>query len=232
MSLWKNSRVLKWGYLEYMAYYTVHRDIKEVRSEYSRLRKIARRRLAQIEKSEYKDEPFIQRRKDSFVKISDITTNGQLRRKLQEVALFLSAETSTLTGLRARDKETINSVNQMLYRNYYESYVDKYGEERAEHAGFKRITRGKFLLNKSNVKQFYEFMNLLRTKKLDSIYDSERVLELMEQIEKKEINSDLITQYFEDFIVKEEQLAKTRKPSKNLKDSSKYWVQKLGIEVE
>ena len=226
MSLWKNSRVLKWGYLEYMAYYTVRRDIKEVRSEYSRLRKIALRRLAKIEQSEYKDEPFIQRRKDSFVKISDITTNGQLRRKLQEVALFLSAETSTLTGLRARDKETINSVNQMLYRNYYESYADKYGEERAEHAGFKRITRGKFLLNKSNVKQFYNF------KKLDSIYDSERVLELMEQIEKKEINSDLITQYFEDFIVKEEQLAKTRKPAKNLKDTSKYWTRKLGIEME
>lgn len=232
MSLWKNSRVLKWGYLEYMAYYTAHRDIKEVRSEYSRLRKIARRRLAQIEKSEYKNTPFIQRHKESFVKISDITTNGQLRRKLQEVALFLSAETSTLTGLRARDKETINSVNQMLYRNYYESYADKYGEESARLAGFKRITRGKFLLDKSNITQFYEFMNLLRTKKLDSIYDSERVLELMEQIEKKEINSDIITQYFEDFIVKEEQLAKTRKPSKNLKDSSKYWVQKLGIEAE
>lgn len=232
MSIWKNSRVLKWGYLEYMAYYTAHRDIKEVRSEYSRLRKIARRRLAQIEKSEYKNTPFIQRHRESFVKISDITTNGQLRRKLQEVALFLSAETSTITGLRARDKETINSVNQMLYRNYYESYADKYGEESAKRAGFKRITRGKFLLDKSNITQFYEFMNLLRTKKLDSIYDSERVLELMEQIEKKEINSDIITQYFEDFIVKEEQLAKTRKPSKNLKDSSKYWIRKLGIEVE
>lgn len=75
-------------------------------------------------------------------------------------------------------------------------------------------------------------MDLLRTKKLDSIYDSERVLELMEQIEKKEINSDFITQYFEDFIVKEEQLAKTRKPAKNLKDTSKYWTRKLGIETE
>ena len=75
-------------------------------------------------------------------------------------------------------------------------------------------------------------MDLLRTKKLDSIYDSERVLELMEQIEKKEINSDLISQYFEDFIIKEEQLEKTRKPSKNLKDSSKYWMRKLGIETE
>ena len=232
MSLWKNSRVLKWGYLEYMAYYTVHRDIKEVRREYSRLRRIAQKRLATIKKSEYKDEPFIKRREQSFVKLSDITTNGQLRRKLQELALFLSAETSTLSGLRARDKETINSVNQMLYRNYFEQYADKYGEEKAEHAGFKRITSGKFLLTKENVKQFYDFMNLLRSKKLDAIYDSEGVLELMEQVEKKNINGEFVMQYFEDFVVKQEQLAKTRKPSKNLKDSASYWKKKLNIESE
>ena len=231
MSLWKNSRVLKWGYLEYMAYYTAHRDIKEVRSEYSRLRKIARRRLAQIEKSEYKDEPFIKRRKDSFVKLSDIATTGQLRRKLQELALFLSAETSTLQGLRARDRETITSVNKMLYNQYYTEYEEKYSEEAAKKASYKKIVKDKFLLGKHNVKQFYDFMDLLRTKKLDNIYDSERILDLMEQMEQKEINSDLVTRYFEDFVTNEEKLAKTRKPSKELKDSSKYWIKKLDIEV-
>lgn len=73
---------------------------KAMRSEYSRLRSIARKRLERLGKSEFSTSAAYQINKNLYKPLKDIRSEGELAQRLSDVQRFLNAKQSTVTGQR------------------------------------------------------------------------------------------------------------------------------------
>lgn len=130
-----------------------------LRQEYSRLRAIAVKRLERLSRSEFREDVAYQRYKDRFLKLSQmVKKNGdydyaRISKALSDVASFLSMQTSTIGGAKERQRKILASL------------------ERAGVGG----------INEGNLREFGKFMEILRSKLLDRIYDSERAYKVYTQ---------------------------------------------------
>lgn len=133
-----------------------------LRQEYSRLRAIAVKRLERLSRSEFKNDMAYQRYKDRFLKLEemkkhtskgDVYDYGKISKALSDVASFLSLKTSTITGAQARQRAVLEGL---------------------EKHGVKGVNAG-------NLREFGQFMDMLRSKLLDRIYDSERAYKVYTQ---------------------------------------------------
>lgn len=109
---------------------------REVRAEYRRLQKIAKKRLEVFSRSEYVKSPQYLMNKDRYKNISDIQSAGELRVRLSDLANFIVAKGGTVTGMRATDRARIESL-----------YESGYG-----------------WVNKGNIKEFGDFMQWLKAR--------------------------------------------------------------------
>lgn len=126
-------------------------DAKEVRQEYSRLRSIYRKRYERLTASEYSDIRLVKERPISRYKpIRQIGSNYELYHLLSELATIVSSDL-TVTGLKKREKEKIEHINEV------------FGVGLKSHEDF---------LN------FGEFMEQVRDFAEDRIYDSDFAVEL------------------------------------------------------
>lgn len=133
-------------------------DKKEARKEYSRLRSIWRKRYERLLKSDYKDINLVKDRPiQRYKKLKDITSDRELYHLLSELSTIIASERTTITGLKKREKEQIQHIN------------DVYGTELKMHED---------LLN------FGRFMEQLRDFVSDRIYDSDFAVELYSDGEK------------------------------------------------
>lgn len=133
-----------------------------IRAEYSRLRAIAVKRLERLSRSEFKSDMPYQRYKDRFLKLEEMTKKGgkydygKIARSLADVNQFLSLKSSTIKGAK--------QVRANILSGLREHGVD--------------------FVTEDNLKEFGDFMQLLRSKLLDRIYDSERAYKVYTQARK------------------------------------------------
>lgn len=133
-------------------------DKKDVRKEYSRLRSIWRKRYERLLKSDYKDINLVTDRPiQRYKQLKDITSDRELYHLLSELATIIGSDRTTVTGLKKREKEQMEHIN------------DVYGTELKTHED---------LLN------FGSFMEQLRDFASDRIYDSDFAVELYSDGEK------------------------------------------------
>lgn len=133
-----NKAQLKWAAALYQAEALKVRDSKELRAEYTRLRDIAQKRLSRLGQSEFSSLATYQNNKDKFPKLSEIKTDAELRIRLQEVARFVSAKTSTISGIRAERKAQLKSLAENGYdwvnESNFEQFYNWVGEYIAKHS--------------------------------------------------------------------------------------------------
>lgn len=133
-------------------------DMKDVRKEYSRLRSIWRKRYERLLKSDYKDINLIKDRPiQRYKQLKDITSDREIYHLLSELATIITSDITTVTGLKKREKEQMQHIN------------DVYGTELKTHED---------LLN------FGRFMEQLRDFASARIYDSDFAVELYSDGEK------------------------------------------------
>ena len=133
-------------------------DMKDVRKEYSRLRSIWRKRYERLIKSDYKDINLVKDRPiQRYKQLKDITSDREIYHLLSELATIIASERTTITGLKKREKDQMERIN------------DVYGTELKTHED---------LLN------FGRFMEQLRDFASDRIYDSDFAVELYSDGEK------------------------------------------------
>lgn len=133
-------------------------DMNDVRKEYSRLRSIWRKRYERLLKSDYKDINLIKDRPiQRYKQLKDITSDREIYHLLSELATIIASDITTVTGLKKREKEQMQHIN------------DVYGTELKTHED---------LLN------FGRFMEQLRDFASDRIYDSDFAVELYSDGEK------------------------------------------------
>ena len=132
--------------------------MKDVRKEYSRLRSIWRKRYERLLKSDYKDINLVTDRPiQRYKHLKDITSDREIYHLLSELATIIASDRTTVTGLKKREKEQMQHIN------------DVYGTELKTHED---------LLN------FGCFMEQLRDFASDRIYDSDFAVELYSDGEK------------------------------------------------
>lgn len=147
-------------------------DMKDVRKEYSRLRSIWRKRYERLLKSDYKDINLVADRPiQRYKQLKDITSDREIYHLLSELATIIASERTTITGLKKREKEQMEHIN------------DVYGTEIKTHED---------LLN------FGRFMDQLRDFASDRIYDSDFAVDLYSEGEK--LGTGKILEIYKEFL--------------------------------
>lgn len=147
-------------------------DMKDVREEYSRLRSIWRKRYERLLKSDYKDINLVTDRPiQRYKQLKDITSDREIYHLLSELATIIASDRTTVTGLKKREKEQMQHIN------------DVYGTELKTHED---------LLN------FGRFMEQLRDFASDRIYDSDFAVELYSEGEK--LSTDKLLDLYKEFL--------------------------------
>lgn len=157
---------------------------KEMRAEYSRLRSIAQKRIANLRRAGYTDDNFYRYNAERYVPLADIKNEKQLMQKLSDIANFLSSAKSSVRERRRKERDILETLH--------------------EH-GLTFVTR-------KNMKEFGEFMEAFRQQRLDSFYSSDQAADLYGLAIEKRINPEALKNNFDEFIDEQERISNiTRK---------------------
>lgn len=102
--------------------------IREARAEYSRLRKIAAKRLQRLEKAGYAQFATYQRYAHAFSPLPRNLSESRVYKKLNEVAHFLSLQSSSVSGEREKMRSTIETLHELGYDFIDESNIREFGQ--------------------------------------------------------------------------------------------------------
>ena len=175
----KNKNLFNLGeYDEYTPYSLwTNYDEHTLRSEYSRLRSIAIIRLERLQNSpEFSGAQFVKNWGSRFPTLKDIGNNKMtLSANLSRVSNFLNAQSSTITGI----KQT------------YASRLENY-----ESVGYDFI-------NMSNVVQFSNFLDYLRSQHILRYADSDSAYEFFSEYEGNKSNAQEMSAAFEKWVSKQ-----------------------------
>lgn len=147
---------------------------EELRAEYARLRRTALDRIRRIERSEFgEDTPWIKERSEDFKTPASQIRAADLPSALSDLAGFLEAKTSTVSGLRKKraltlealkesgvkgiNKQNYNAFTQFMkatqvFKNAYIPYP-KRSERVSALQGAKQIRPAMFMLTQKEISQ-------------------------------------------------------------------------------
>lgn len=94
----------KWRPWEYNPQALERYSDRELRREYSKLRAIAKKRIDRLMESEFWDTSIVQYNAGRFIYLAGVENRTELKHLLTDVASFLMAEGSTVSGQRKRLK--------------------------------------------------------------------------------------------------------------------------------
>lgn len=160
----------------YVPGHTQSIDIGELRREYSRLRKLAMRRLAAFENTRGKDLDFTeteayQQYATPPARLSEMT-DEHMRYELAKLARWLNDSKSSVKAQRSRAKFAIESLHESGYT----------------------------FVNRSNYINFGKFMEEYRRQKLDHTIGSPTAAELFEAVQDKNIDPSKVYQDFNEWL--------------------------------
>ena len=166
--------------------------VREQRAMYSALRDVAQKRLHRLAASGIPSELYT-KYSDFFVKSAFIDTRD-LPFMLTELKYFLSAKTSTVSGLRAQNERIIKTLQ----------------------------SEG-ISVNQRNLAQFGAFMDAVRSAHLDKIYSSDAAATLWDSIQTKRISwKQVVRQGLSDFMANAYRLEDIELPTGTRKTAANY----------
>ena len=174
----------KWSYDEYHPYFLANQNPAEVRKEYSRLRKIANKRLAALGRSEFRGTRAYQNWKNRFVSLEQLETDANVRHRLVELHTFLESATGSVRKQQALRKQSLETLHEHGYT----------------------------FVNKKNWLQFGEFMEEARERLLNSYYDSDAVADMFNDAAREKLSSKELEKMFDEYVKSEkERMEKERR---------------------
>lgn len=141
-----NEMPLAWDYDVYYPYRLEQMDESALRKEYTRLRKIANKRLARLQASKYKDSDLAKEYAGGFEILANVT---DLPRELTILARFVASEKSSITGLKRIETKAISTLHQHGYTFVNAGNVGQFGAfmEEMRQAGYSKLYSSEFLAN-------------------------------------------------------------------------------------
>ena len=141
-----NEMPLAWDYDIYYPYRLEQMDEGALRKEYTRLRKIANKRLARLQASKYKDSELAKEYAGGFEILANV---ADLPRELTVLARFVASEKSSITGLQRIEKRSISTLHQHGYTFVNAGNVGQFGAfmEEMRQAGYSKLYSSEFLAN-------------------------------------------------------------------------------------
>lgn len=155
---------------------------REIRSEYSRLRKIANQRLKALG-NYYPESKIYQKYNGQFITLREMDSVNEIAYRLSDMIRYLHTEAGTVTGLKRIRNEILDKLHEQGYN----------------------------FVTKSNFLEFTEFMDTLDTQARNMRYDSERLVDLFEITYKKKIPTDVVKRDFEYFMDNKDKISKIKK---------------------
>ena len=147
-------------------------SLKEARAEYSRLRKIAEKRLKRIGESEYKTGDVYRKYKDAFQPLPKNASAERVRKMLSEVARFTERKQASISGFRESQKKQIETLQE----------------------------RGYDWINKDNISTFNDYMARIMKFTAAKNYDSEEIVDLVHDAMDADLDPDDVAEDFEDYL--------------------------------
>lgn len=132
----------------------------EMKSEYSRARAAANKRLQRLSGTEFSDSDLLKSHEGGFPKLSDIKGKTDLAHELASIHTFLTQKYSTISG-----QADIMDENIQTFRSHGYDFVDK-----------------------SNYRALINFLEDAKTRVDASAYGSEFIMELFHQSERLKIS--------------------------------------------
>lgn len=169
-------------------------SIEEKRREYMKLRKIANQRLKGFEGTSYTKSQTYLKNVGKYVPQSQIS-DRDIKYMLYEVAKFVDAKSSSISGIRDIERRTIETAHD----------------------------RGLTWLNKGNLQSFGQFMEECRAKGYARLYGSERCAELFGTASKKGLDPAEVQKDFGYWMESQEALENAPKfRNKEMRTSENY----------
>lgn len=168
--------------------------LPEARAEYSRLRSAAVKRLQRLSRTEgHLYSAYRMYGKEGFAPLPKDATPAEVGRALADVYHFLEMKTSSLKEIRTSQKKALETLNQ----------------------------RGYTFLNKSNIREFGEFMESARQQKVVSSNrgGSPVIVELYETVKRLSLPPEKIQRNFSEWLRKKKQLEEMPTPKPGEKTS-------------
>lgn len=167
---------------------------KEVRKEYTRLRDISQKRLKRLAAAGYSNTDVYQKNVHHYPKLKDIKTKSELAQRLSDLSRFVGSTQSTVTGIKAREQKTLESLRESGYT----------------------------FVNESNLKDFGDFMEQYRDQLLDMDYDSGDAAELYRIVEKHGLDPDKVAEDFEFYLDNLEKAAELKRSRSSTGNTEKF----------
>ena len=172
----KNNNLFNLGeYDEYTPYSLwTNYDEKTLRAEYSRLRSIARKRLERLKSSpKFSGAQFVKNWGTGFPTVKDIGANKMsIAANISRVSNFLNAQSSTLTGIKETYAKMLGNYNEVGY-----DFIDT-----------------------SNVVQFSNFLDYLRSQHILRYADSDSAYEFFADYKGNRSNTQEMSAAFEKWV--------------------------------
>ena len=152
---------------------------EQMKAEYTRLRNVANKRLLRMQDTRFENYQSFQQNVGKFIPVSQISSERELIYRLSEVERFISAKTSTISGIRDIERRTLESLQDAGYT----------------------------FVNAKNLAAFGEFMTEYRAQHLNEIYDSDEAYKLFVETQKRGIGLSKIRGDFEFWMEQRDTLA-------------------------
>lgn len=168
--------------------------IQEARAEYSRLRSAAVKRLERLSRTEgVRYSAYKMYGKEGFAPLPKNATPAEVGRALADVYHFLEMKTSSINSIRESQRQALRTLND----------------------------RGYTFLNKSNIREFGEFMEAARQQKVVSSNrgGSPVIVELYETVKRLALPPEQIQRRFSEWLRKKKQLEELPTPKPGEKTS-------------
>ena len=168
---------------------------KEMRSEYSRLRKIANKRLSAMGRSKFSNTQAYLLNVGKYVTLDKIKSERDLMYKLHDLAKFVTAKSGSVSGQYEMRRKSLKKL--------WDHGID--------------------FVNEKNFELFGQFMEEARIRGYAEIYGSERVSELFGVASKKGIKPDELFKDFGFWMENKQNLEETpRIKNENKRNSAEY----------
>lgn len=197
----KKIATLKYAWYEYTpeALQSGALSDKEIKAEYRRLRNIANKRIERLGKAGYEQTQAYLRNVGSYKSASNYSM-AELQYKLYQISKFVSAKSSTVSGMRLIEKEAIETLQEK---------------------GLGRI---------KNLQEFGDFMSWARTRYKNSEFDSERAAEIFNEAKRRNIDIEEIKKDYELYQDNYEQFTELPVYRKSERRTSEWYRKVLGAD--
>jgi len=167
-------------------------DKSVIRKEYSRLRSIARKRIERLSKSEWNDSQIYLQNKDGFKTLKNIKSDRELRHEFSQLARFVTSDRGSASGQNKIRKNTVETLRD----------------------------RGYDFVTVKNFREFGEFMEYARMATANRLYDSERVANVYESLERRGADPQTMKMAYNAW--RKNQKKKAKVQNKQKRDSEQY----------